>query len=67
MLPMSQIRYPVMMRLRKDTKAALEQLAREQGLKVGPFSVHVMETIAKCPPEKFHAALAEFLRESQRR
>lgn len=67
MLPVAQLRYPVMMRLRKETKTALEGLAREQGLKVGPFSVHVMETIAKCPPEKFHAALAEFIRESQRR
>ena len=67
MLPMSMIRYPVMMRLRKDTKAALEELAREQGLKVGPFSVHVMETISKCPPEKFHASLAAFIDESRRR
>jgi len=67
MLPMSQIRYPVMMRLRKETKASLSELAREQGLKVGPFSVHVMETIAKCPPEKFHSALAAFFDESRRR
>jgi hypothetical protein len=67
MLPLAQIRYPVMMRLRKETKETLEKLAREQGLRAGPFSTHVIETIAKCPPEKFHAALAEFIRESQRR
>lgn len=67
MLPMAQIRYPVMMRLRRETRDKLKELAREQGLKVGPFSVHVMETICHCPPEKFHAALAAFLEESKRR
>jgi hypothetical protein len=56
-----------MMRLRRETKDSLDKLAKEQGLRVGPFSAHVMETIAKCPPEKLHAALAEFIRESQRR
>jgi hypothetical protein len=55
------------MRLRKDTKKALDDLAFEQGLRIGPFAVNVMETIAKCPPEKFHSALAAFFEESRRR
>jgi len=67
MLPMAQIRYPVMMRLRRDTADKLRQLAFEQGLRTGPFAVHVMETIIQCPPEKFHAALAAFIEESRRR
>jgi hypothetical protein len=67
MKPLAQVRYPVMMRLRKDTIQKLHDLAFEQGLKTGPFSVHVMESICQCPPSKFHAAIAAFLEESRRR
>lgn len=67
MKPLATIRYPVMMRLRKDTKQRLKELAAEQGLKEGPFSVHVMETISQCPAHKFHAALAAFAEEARRR
>lgn len=67
MKPLAQIRYPVMMRLRRDTVDKLRELAFQQGLRTGPFSVHVMETVCQCPPEKFHAALAAFLDEARRR
>jgi hypothetical protein len=67
MLPAAQLRVPVMLRLKKDTAEKLDDLAYEQGLRTGPFAVHVMETISRCPPEKFHAALAAFLEESRRR
>ncbi|HVU33428.1 MAG TPA: hypothetical protein VHE61_08330 [Opitutaceae bacterium] len=55
------------LRLRKETFDKLDDLAFAQGLKAGPFSVHVMETITQCPPEKFHAALAAFLDEVRKR
>jgi len=67
MKPLESIRYPVMMRLRKLTIDNLRDLARSQGLKAGPFSVHVMETISQCPPERFHAAMAAFHDEITRR
>ncbi len=67
MEPFAAIRKPVMMRIRRETYLQLLTLARAQGLKVGPFSVHAMETIAQCPPERFHAAMAAFLDESGRR
>ncbi len=67
MQPIASIRYPVMMRLRRETKDALHQLARQQGLRDGPFAVHVMESVAQCPPERFHAAMAAFLDEATRR
>jgi hypothetical protein len=67
MKPLAQVRYPVMLRLRKETFENMDNLAHAQGLKIGPFGVHVMETIAKCPPEKFHAALAAYLDEARRR
>lgn len=67
MLPMAQLKKPVMLRVRKVTFEKLDQIAFEQGLKTGPFCTHTLETIALCPPEKFHAALAAFLDESKRR
>jgi len=67
MQPLASIRYPVMMRLKRTTLDKLHDLAREQGLKKGPFSVHVMESISQCPPERFHAAMAAFLDEATRR
>ncbi len=56
-----------MMRLRRDTFSKLLLLGKQHGQRVGPFSVMLIETIAQCPPEKLHAALAEFSREAQRR
>ena len=67
MKPLEQVRVPVMMRLRRQTATQLRELGRQHGLRTGPFAVHLMETISQCPPEKLHAALAEFIRESQRR
>jgi hypothetical protein len=67
MLPTAQLKKPVMLRIRKLTFQKLADIAFEQGLQTGPFCTHVMETIALCPPEKFHAALAAFLDESKRR
>jgi len=67
MLPLALLRKPVMMRLRKETAKKLDDIAFEQGLKLGPFCVHVMESICQCPPEKFHAALAAFLDEAKKR
>ena len=67
MLPASELKHPVMMRLPKETDLKLTQLARLHGLRTGPFCVHVMQTIAECPTEKFHAAMAEFLREAGKR
>ena len=55
MIPLANVRYPVMMRLRRDTLQKLNDLAFEQGLRTGPFSVHVMESICQCPPDRFHA------------
>lgn len=65
--PLAMVRVPVMMRLRRETERALRDLAHAQGLRAGPFAVHIMETITQCPPEKFHAAMAEFAREAARR
>ena len=45
----------------------LSQLADAQGLRTGPFAVHVMQSIAQCPPENFHTAMAEFLRQASKR
>ena len=56
-----------MMRLRRETKDTLRLLAINQGLREGPFAVHVMESIAQCPPERFHAAMAAFLDEATKR
>ena len=67
MQTLATIKHPVMMRIRRDTHDSLRTLARELGMKAGPFATHVMETIAQCPKEKFHAAMSEFLREAQRR
>lgn len=67
MLPVSELKHCVMMRLPKETDLKLTQLARMQGLRTGPFAVHVMQTIAECPVEKFHAAMSEFLREAAKR
>lgn len=67
MQPLNSIRYPVMMRLRRETREALTTLARNQGLRSGPFAVHVMETITQCPPERFHAAMAAFMDEVGKR
>jgi hypothetical protein len=55
------------MRVRRDTFDQLLKLGKEQGLRLGPFASHVMETISKCPPEKLHAALAAFAEEGKRR
>lgn len=67
MKPLEQVRKPVMLRLRRETYSSLSQLAHQHGQRIGPFGVMLMETIAKCPPEKLHAALAEFADESKRR
>jgi len=56
-----------MLRIRKETALTLNNVALNQGLKLGPFCTHVMESIAMCPPEKFHAALAAFLEETKKR
>ena len=55
-----------MIRIRRDTALQLLELAHEQGLRTGPFLAHVSETLAECPPRKFHAAMAQFIHESQR-
>lgn len=67
MLPLAQLKKSVMLRLRRDTHKKLSDVAFEQGLLTGPFITHVCETIAQCPPEKFHAALAAFLEETKKR
>lgn len=67
MLPLSEIKKCVMMRLPRDTEEKLYRLAKHQGLRTGPFAVHVMQTVSECPPEKFHAAMSEFLREAAKR
>jgi hypothetical protein len=67
MKPLESIRKPIMLRVRRETALQIHQLAHCQGLRDGPFLAHVVESIALCPPEKFHAAMAEFLDESRRR
>jgi hypothetical protein len=67
MKPLEQVKRCVMMRLRRETEDRLRQLAHNQGLRTGPFAVHVMETISQCPVDKFHAAMAEFSREAGKR
>jgi hypothetical protein len=67
MEPLATIKRSVMMRLPRDTEMNLQTLARSQGLRTGPFAVHVMQTIAQCPPENFHVAMAEFQRQASRR
>lgn len=61
------IKHPVMVRIRRDTHMALIHLSLEHGMKAGPFVAHVMESVALCPKEKFHAAMTAFLEESKRR
>lgn len=67
MKPLEMVKKCVMLRLRRETWVKLDDLAHKHGQRVGPFSVMLMETIAKCPPEKLHAALAEFSDEAGRR
>jgi len=67
MKPLSSVKVQIVSRVRKDTVVPLQNLARSQGLKVGPFLAHISESLALCPPEKFHAAMAEFVREAGRR
>lgn len=61
------VRVQVMMRLRKETEEALYQLGAAHGLRAGPMAVHIMESVTKCHPDNFHAAMAEFLRVAGRR
>jgi hypothetical protein len=49
-----------MMRLKRLIFETLEDLARAQGPRFGPFSVHVMQSISECSAEKFHSAMAAF-------
>ena len=66
MQPLQTILRPVMMRVKRETYLTLNELAHNQGLRTGPFLAHVCETIASCPPDKFHAAMAQFQHESHR-
>jgi len=66
MEPLQTILRPVMIRVRRETYLTLQQLARSQGLRTGPFLAHVTETVAQCPPEKFHTSMAQFQHESRR-
>jgi hypothetical protein len=66
MKPLESILKPVMVRIRRETALQIHELAHEQGLRTGPFLSHVAETLAQCPPKKFHAAMAQFVHESQR-
>ena len=66
MKPLQSVLKPVMVRIRRDTALQVTDLAREQGLRTGPFLSHIAETLASCPPKKFHAAMAQFIHESQR-
>jgi len=56
-----------MVRLRRETYSNLLQLAHQHGQRVGPFTVMLVETMAQCPAEKLHAALAQFSDEARRR
>ena len=67
MEPLATIKYPVTVRLRRQTFDDLLKLGKDQGLRLGPFLAHVSETLATCPPEKFHAAMAAFADEAKRR
>jgi hypothetical protein len=67
MEPLASIKYPVTVRLRRKTFDSLLKLGKDQGLRLGPFLSHVAETVADCPPEKFHAAMASFGEEARRR
>jgi len=67
MEPLASIKYPVTVRLRRATHDSLLKLGKDQGLRLGPFLAHVGETIANCPPERFHAAMAAFAEEARRR
>lgn len=67
MLPLAVIKRQIVARVRRETVQPLTDLAFSLGMKPGPFLAHVAETIAVCPPEKFHAAMAEFRKEASRR
>lgn len=67
MQPLAAVKVKVNSRVSRDAMTPLVKLAHSQGMKPGPFLAHVAESIAKCPGEKFHAAMAEFLREAGRR
>jgi len=67
MEPLATIKVQIVSRVRRDTVKPLSDLAFAQGMKTGPFLAHVAESVAKCPPDKFHAAIAEFLKEAGRR
>jgi len=67
MIQLPKTKVQIVSRIRNETIQPLSELAKAQGLKVGPFLAHVAEIVAKCPHDKFHAATAEFLREAQRR
>lgn len=67
MKPLATIKKPVMVRVTREKYLELLALAHGQGLRVGPFSTHVLETIASCPADHFHEAMAAFLSLSRRR
>lgn len=67
MQPLANVKVKVSSRVSRDAMTPLVALARSQGMKPGPFLAHVAESVSKCPAEKFHAAMAEFLRESAKR
>lgn len=67
MITLPNRKIQIVARIRKETAEPLSDLARAQGLKVGPFLAHVAEIVSKCPADKFHAATAEFQREALKR
>lgn len=67
MQPLATIKVKVSARVSRDAMTPLVKLSHSQGMKPGPFLAHVSEWVSKCPPEKYHAATAEFLREAERR
>lgn len=67
MIPFAVQRVQIVARVRRDTAKPLSDLAFALGMKTGPFLAHVAEALAVCPPDKFHAAIAEFRKEAARR
>jgi len=67
MIPLAAVKVQIVARVRRDTFQPLADLSQSLNMKPGPFLAHVAETLAVCPADKFHAAMAEFRKEASRR
>lgn len=67
MKPLEQVRRQITARVRRETYLKLVSLGREKGMRVGPMTATVLETVSECPPDRFWQALSAFQDEAKAR